>query len=105
MAPRTPYVDAVTGARLAPVKTSQIYWGAVPFVFIQVIMFGLCLAFPKMVTHYKNAEPVPSQQRIVLPPLGGEGLSLPGGGLQLPSGPPGSPPAPDFDLSQPPVIK
>ncbi len=105
VAPREPYLDKVTGQKLAPVKTSQIYWGAVPFVTIQVIMFCLCLAFPRMVTHYKDMEAKPSSERIVLPPLGGGGLSLPGGGLQLPSGPPGTPPAPDFDLSQPPVIK
>ena len=105
VAPRESYVDKLTGEKLAPVRTSQIYWGAVPFVAIQIIMFGLCLAFPGMVTHYRNAEPAPSQQRIVLPPIGSDGLSLPGNGLQLPSGPPGSPPAPDFDLGKPPVIK
>ena len=110
VAPREPYLDKVTGQKLAPVKTSQIYWGAVPFVTIQVIMFCLCLAFPRMVTHYKDMEAKPSSERIVLPPLGGDGLSLPGGGLQLGAPPgapasPGAPPAPDFDLSQPPVIK
>ena len=105
VAPREGYVDKLTGERLAPVKTSQIYWGAVPFVAIQIVMFGLCLAFPSMVTHYKNAEPAPSQQKIVLPPLGDGGLSLPGG-LGLPPGPPGIGGSnPQDDLSQPPVIK
>ncbi|MFZ5463743.1 MAG: TRAP transporter large permease, partial [Pseudomonadota bacterium] len=32
------------------VKTTDIYWGAVPFVIIQVIMVGLVIAFPQMVT-------------------------------------------------------
>jgi len=32
------------------VKTSQIYWGAVPFVLIQIIMVGLIIAFPQLVT-------------------------------------------------------
>jgi len=32
------------------VKTTDIYWGAVPFVCIQVIMVGLVIAFPGMVT-------------------------------------------------------
>ncbi|MBL8485543.1 MAG: TRAP transporter large permease subunit [Rhodocyclaceae bacterium] len=32
------------------VKTSEIYWGAVPFVLIQILMIGLVIAFPQMVT-------------------------------------------------------
>ena len=31
------------------VKTSEIYWGAVPFVVIQVIMVALIIAFPALV--------------------------------------------------------
>jgi tripartite ATP-independent transporter DctM subunit len=54
VAPKDPYKDRVTGAITAPVKTSQIYWGAVPFVLIQVLMIGLTIAFPGMVTRYKD---------------------------------------------------
>jgi tripartite ATP-independent transporter DctM subunit len=32
------------------VRTSDIYWGAIPFVLIQVIMVGLVIAFPQLVT-------------------------------------------------------
>lgn len=32
------------------VKTSDIYWGAVPFVVIQLLMVGIVIAFPGMVT-------------------------------------------------------
>ena len=32
------------------VKTTDIYWGAIPFVCIQIIMIGLVIAFPQMVT-------------------------------------------------------
>jgi TRAP-type mannitol/chloroaromatic compound transport system permease large subunit len=32
------------------VKTTDIYWGAVPFVVIQIIMVGLVIYFPEMVT-------------------------------------------------------
>ena len=39
------------------IRTSDIYWGAVPFVVIQLIMVGLVIAFPQMVLHYKG-EPV-----------------------------------------------
>ena len=34
----------------ARVTTGQIYWGAVPFVVIQVVMVGLIIAFPELVT-------------------------------------------------------
>ena len=32
------------------VKTTDIYWGAIPFVVIQVIMVGIIIAFPAVVT-------------------------------------------------------
>ncbi len=32
------------------VKTTDIYWGAIPFVCIQIIMIALVIAFPQMVT-------------------------------------------------------
>ena len=37
------------------VRTSDIYWGAVPFVVIQVIMVAAVIAFPQMVMHYQGA--------------------------------------------------
>jgi tripartite ATP-independent transporter DctM subunit len=55
VAPREPYADRVTGKRMEPVTTGQIYWGAVPFVVIQCIMVALVIAFPAMVMHYKHA--------------------------------------------------
>ena len=50
VAPEGSYVDKVTGKLMDGVTTAQIYWGAVPFVFIQVIMVSLVIAFPGMVT-------------------------------------------------------
>ena len=47
VAPDSDYVDKVTGKLTAPVTTGQIYWGAVPFVVIQVIMVAIVIAFPK----------------------------------------------------------
>ncbi len=44
------YTDKVTGKRIAKVTTGQIYWGAVPFVCIQIIMVALVIAFPGLVT-------------------------------------------------------
>jgi TRAP-type mannitol/chloroaromatic compound transport system permease large subunit len=39
------------------VKTSEIYWGAVPFVIIQVLMVATIIVFPKMVTGNISAAP------------------------------------------------
>ncbi len=38
------------------VKTSDIYWGAMPFVLIQVIMVALIIAFPHLVSVEKRAD-------------------------------------------------
>ena len=56
VAAQEPYKDRVTGAVIAPITTGQIYWGAVPFVLIQVVMIGATIAFPGMVTRYKAGE-------------------------------------------------
>jgi GntP family gluconate:H+ symporter len=50
VAPGKEYTDKVTKKLIAPVTTMQIYWGAVPFVIIQIIMVGLIIAFPGIVS-------------------------------------------------------
>ena len=50
VAPAKEYNDRVTAKTIAPVTTMQIYWGAVPFVIIQVIMVGLIIFFPGIVS-------------------------------------------------------
>ena len=50
VAPGKDYVDRVSGKRTAGVTTTQIYWGAVPFVLIQVLMVGLIIAVPQIVS-------------------------------------------------------
>ena len=50
VAPSEDYNDRVTGKRLAKVTTGEIYWGAVPFVIIQIIMVGLIIAVPGIVS-------------------------------------------------------
>src|SRR5205085_11069918 len=37
------------------IRTGDIYWGAMPFVIIQLIMVSLVVAFPQMVMHYKRS--------------------------------------------------
>jgi hypothetical protein len=105
------------------VTTGQIYWGAVPFVLIQVIMIGLTIAFPQMVMRYKGAviDPgnidytvpgVPGMSPLGPPPADGK---APADGAAAPAGPPdlsqppsfgdtppAQPAAPQPDLSQPP---
>jgi hypothetical protein len=51
VAPNKPYKDHVTGKMTEPVTTGQIYWGAIPFVVIQVIMVALVIFFPQLVGH------------------------------------------------------
>jgi tripartite ATP-independent transporter DctM subunit len=50
VAPAKEYLDKLSGKLTAPVTTGQIYWGAVPFVVIQVIMVAIVIAFPGLVT-------------------------------------------------------
>jgi TRAP-type mannitol/chloroaromatic compound transport system permease large subunit len=54
VAPDKAYVDRVTRQQIAPVTTGQIYWGAVPFVIIQIIMVGLIIGFPGIVSRDKE---------------------------------------------------
>jgi TRAP-type mannitol/chloroaromatic compound transport system permease large subunit len=71
VAPKEPYNDRLTGLRMEPVTTGQIYWGAVPFVVIQVIMVGLVITFPAMVMHYKGAASTvdPNKVKIDIPQI------------------------------------
>ena len=50
VAPLKEYTDKVTKKLIQPVTTMQIYWGAVPFVLIQIVMVGLIIAFPGIVS-------------------------------------------------------
>jgi tripartite ATP-independent transporter DctM subunit len=49
VAAKADYTDKVTDKRIKGVTTGQIYWGAVPFVCIQIVMVGLVIAFPGLV--------------------------------------------------------
>ncbi|MFV0283914.1 MAG: TRAP transporter large permease subunit [Castellaniella sp.] len=57
VAPKEDYHDRVTGELIPQVTTSQIYWGSIPFIVIQVLMVAAVLLFPGMVTHYKSDAP------------------------------------------------
>jgi TRAP-type mannitol/chloroaromatic compound transport system permease large subunit len=72
VAPHDDYRDRVTGQPIAKVTTSQIYWGAVPFIIIQLAMVVVVLSFPGLVMHYKGDEPMVDQKTI--------GFEMKGGG-------------------------
>ncbi len=50
VAPSKEYTDRVTKKLIQPVTTMQIYWGAVPFVLIQIVMVALIIFFPGIVS-------------------------------------------------------
>ena len=69
VAPAKDYLDKLTGRLMPRVTTGQIYWGAVPFVLIQIVMVALVISFPQMVMVYKAKESTvdPSKIEIQLP--------------------------------------
>ena len=71
VAPRESFIDRVSGKRTEGVTTGQIYWGAIPFVVIQVIMVLLVILFPAMVMHYKGTGPKidPNKVKIEIPQI------------------------------------
>jgi TRAP-type mannitol/chloroaromatic compound transport system permease large subunit len=92
VAPAQPYLDKLTGRTMPAVTTGQIYWGAIPFVLIQVVMVVLVIAFPRMVMVYKGTAPVldPAQVEIFLP------------AMEAPTAPPQDDPGRAFGAGAPP---
>ncbi|WP_341675723.1 TRAP transporter large permease subunit [Niveibacterium sp. SC-1] len=64
------------------VKTTDIYWGAVPFVVIQIIMVALVIAFPRMVTVGLGEQQKIDEDKVHIE------IPQDGGGIDIP--PPGS---------------
>jgi TRAP-type mannitol/chloroaromatic compound transport system permease large subunit len=108
VAARVPYLDRITGKQIAPVTTGQIYWGAVPFVCIQVVMVGLVIAFPQMVMHYKGKVVDPGTIDFTVPESPGLGMpsldAPPPAAAPAPAdgSAPAQPASPPADLSAPP---
>jgi TRAP-type mannitol/chloroaromatic compound transport system permease large subunit len=50
VAPRADYRDRITQANIPAVTTGQIYRGSIAFICIQVVMVGVVIAFPQLVT-------------------------------------------------------
>ncbi|MGQ4273596.1 TRAP transporter large permease subunit [Terrihabitans sp. B22-R8] len=125
VAPRGTFIDKVTGRQTRGVTTAEIYWGAIPFVCIQLIMVALTILFPQMVMHYKSAprsapavqtgpqgnelglpplglpdQQAPQNNPLGLPPLGLPSLGQPASGAGQ-GGDTGNIPAPSFVLPPP----
>lgn len=89
VAPTKAWHDTTTDRMIEPISTRSIYTGTLPFIFINISMLGLLIAFPGLVTHYKT-EPVIMDQGDInrtINNIGGGGFGLPGmemdGGLGL----------------------
>jgi TRAP-type mannitol/chloroaromatic compound transport system permease large subunit len=85
VAPRESFLDRVTGKLTPGVTTGQIYWGAMPFVIIQLVAVISVIMFPAMVMHYKAGLSTidPNKVQIEVPQID----------------------IPPIDLGQPPTIK
>ncbi|MFA6019925.1 MAG: TRAP transporter large permease subunit [Rhodospirillales bacterium] len=64
VAPIQDFIDKVTGKLTPKITTGQIYWGAVPFVCIQIVMVCIVIAFPELVTSGISKGPQLDQQQI-----------------------------------------
>jgi TRAP-type mannitol/chloroaromatic compound transport system permease large subunit len=83
VAPHSEYIDRLTKKTIAPVTTEQIYWGAVPFVIIQVIMVGLLIAFPGLVSTPDKAAAVnPANIQLEAAPAADQGAAAPADGKE-----------------------
>lgn len=66
VAPGREYTDKVTKKLIQPVTTMQIYWGAVPFVIIQIIMVAAIIFFPGIVSSGLDKAEVIDLDKVVL---------------------------------------
>ncbi len=64
VAPHEDYIDKVTHKPIKKITIEQIYWGAVPFVVIQVLMVGLIIAFPSLVSSGLGKEPTVDAEQV-----------------------------------------
>ena len=64
VAPAEDYTDKVTKMPIKKITIEQIYWGAVPFVVIQVVMVGLIIAFPALVSSGLSKETTIDAEKV-----------------------------------------
>nr|WP_316639285.1 TRAP transporter large permease subunit [uncultured Roseateles sp.] len=64
VAPNKEYTDKLTKKLIPPVTTMQIYWGAVPFVLIQIVMVALIIIFPGIVSSGLDKKEVYDMEKV-----------------------------------------
>ena len=87
VAPTDDYTDRLTGKKIDKVTIEQIYWGAVPFVIIQVLMVALIIAFPGLVSSGLTKDEKVDLDKVM------QQLQAPTKDSATPTGPGGSAPA------------
>jgi len=101
VAPMKEYTDRVTKKMIQPVTTMQIYWGAVPFVLIQIVMVSLIIFFPGIVSSGLDKKEVydldkiriemersmPSEEPVVDPTMPAGTSTRPGADAAAPAAP------------------
>jgi len=102
VAPAVAYTDRITKKLIQPVTTMQIYWGAVPFVLIQVIMVGLIIFFPGIVSSGLDKKEVYDLDKIRIQ-MESQMRNLDALDAAAPSPAPGEPPASQSDVQEDPL--
>jgi TRAP-type mannitol/chloroaromatic compound transport system permease large subunit len=64
VAPHEDYTDKVTQKPIKKITIEQIYWGAVPFVIIQILMVALIIAFPGLVSSGLSKDPTIDADKV-----------------------------------------
>ncbi len=89
VAPTNAWYDKTTDRMIDPITTRAIYTGTLPFIVINIVMLGILIMFPGIVTHYKS-EPIQMNQTDINSQInnaGGSGFGQPGmsldGGMEL----------------------
>jgi NhaP-type Na+/H+ or K+/H+ antiporter len=78
------------GIAPSSVRSRDIYWGAIPWVVLQLMLVGILIAFPEIVTAFLDKELVVDPNFQVIVPESAPSLDLNG--------------APPIDLNTPPPI-
>ncbi|MCB1379952.1 MAG: TRAP transporter large permease subunit, partial [Alphaproteobacteria bacterium] len=72
------YIDRVTGDKIAGIKTTQIYRGAVAFIVLQVVMIGITVTFPGIAIRDTGPKIDPNSVEIEIPMPGFDGQGTDG---------------------------
>ncbi len=88
VAPAREYTDKLTKKLIQPVTTMQIYWGAIPFVIIQIVMVCMIIFFPGIVSSGLDKAEAIDLDKVVLEVQAdpaAEAASMPDGELAAPA--------------------